>query len=104
MTGSGKSEYQCPAVLPEQNGELTQAVQATALAAFHAIGGRVYGRVDVMLRESDGKPFVLEVNTIPGMTPTSLLPKACKEVGISYEELCHQIIDLSLKARPPKSA
>lgn len=100
MTGSGKSEYQCPAVLPEADGEITAAVQAAAQAAFNAIGGRVYGRVDVMLRHGDNKPFVLEVNTIPGMTPTSLLPKACAEAGISYEELCGRIIELSLSARP----
>jgi D-alanine-D-alanine ligase len=100
MTGSGKSDYQCPAQLPEQAGELTASIQAAAKAAFAAIGGQVYGRVDVMLRESDWKPFVLEVNTIPGMTPTSLLPKACAEVGISYEQLCLKIIELSLEARP----
>jgi D-alanine-D-alanine ligase len=100
MTGSGKSEYECPAQLPEQSGEVTAAVQAAALAAFHAIGGRVYGRVDVLLRAEDLKPYVLEVNTIPGMTPTSLLPKACAEVGISYESLCERIIQLSLAARP----
>ncbi|MBL9115855.1 MAG: D-alanine--D-alanine ligase [Verrucomicrobiaceae bacterium] len=100
MTGSGKSEYQCPAELPETSGELTARVQHAAKAAFAAIGGCVYGRVDVMLRESDWQPFVLEVNTIPGMTPTSLLPKACAQVGISYEQLCVRIIELSLKARP----
>jgi len=100
MTGSGKSDYECPAKLPEENGEITAAVQAAALAAFHSIGGRVYGRVDVLLREGDNKPFVLEVNTIPGMTPTSLLPKACAEAGISYETLCEKIIELSLAARP----
>ncbi len=100
MTGSGKSEYQCPAELPEENSEITEAVQSAALAAFNAIGGRVYGRVDIMLRISDNKPYVLEVNTIPGMTPTSLLPKACAEVGISYEQLCQKIIELSLAARP----
>jgi D-alanine-D-alanine ligase len=100
MTGSGKSEYQCPAQLPEKAGELTAAVQEAARAAFAAVGGQVYGRVDIMLREGDWKPFVLEVNTIPGMTPTSLLPKACAEVGISYEQLCLRIIELSLAARP----
>lgn len=99
MTGTGKTEYECPAKLPEEQGEVTAAVQAAALAAFHAIGGRVYGRVDVLLREGDLRPFVLEVNTIPGMTPTSLLPKACAEVGISYEMLCEKIIQLSLAAR-----
>ena len=97
LTGSGKSEYQCPAELPE---EVTAAVQSAALAAFRSAGCQVYGRVDVMLREHDMKPFVLEINTIPGMTPTSLLPKACNAVGISYEELCERIIQLSRAARP----
>jgi len=97
LNGSGKSDYQCPAELPA---DVTGAVQAVALAAFKSAGCQVYARVDVMLRESDMKPFVLEINTIPGMTPTSLLPKACNAVGISYEQLCERIIDLSLKARP----
>jgi D-alanine-D-alanine ligase len=97
LTGSGKSDYQCPAELPDA---VTQAVQSAALSAFRAAGCQVYGRVDVMLREHDMQPFVLEVNTIPGMTPTSLLPKACSAVGISYEQLCLRIIELSLAARP----
>ena len=52
-----------------------------ALGAFHAIGGRDYARVDVMVRDG-GKPVVLEVNTLPGMTETSLLPKAAAAAGI----------------------
>jgi D-alanine-D-alanine ligase len=97
LTGSGKSEYQCPAELPA---EVTAAVQAVAQAAFQSAGCKVYGRVDVMLREQDMKPYVLEINTIPGMTPTSLLPKACNAVGISYVQLCERIIEFSLAARP----
>jgi D-alanine-D-alanine ligase len=97
LTGSGKSDYQCPAELPA---EVTAAVQSAALAAFRAAGCQVYGRVDVMLREHDMSPYVLEINTIPGMTPTSLLPKACAAVGIDYETLCERIIQLSLAARP----
>jgi len=96
LTGSGKSEYKCPAELPA---EVTSAVQAAALAAFKSAGCKVYARVDVMLRERDMKPYVLEINTIPGMTPTSLLPKACNAVGISYEQLCESIIQLSFQAR-----
>jgi D-alanine-D-alanine ligase len=96
LTGSGKSEYECPADLPA---EVTAAVQSAAQAAFRAADCQVYGRVDVMLREHDMKPFVLEINTIPGMTPTSLLPKACAAAGISYEQLCASIITLSLSAR-----
>jgi D-alanine-D-alanine ligase len=57
----------------------------------------VYSRVDVLLRESDSTPFVLEVNTIPGMTRSSLLPKAAAAEGIDYANLCLKIIELSLK-------
>ncbi len=96
LNGSGKSEYDCPAKL---NADTTREVQMAAMEAFRAVGVEVYGRVDVMLRESDQKPFVLEINTIPGMTPTSLLPKAAAAVGISYPDLCERIIELSLQAR-----
>ena len=96
LNGSGKSEYDCPAKLDEAT---TKRVQEVALAAFKAVGVEVYGRVDVMLREHDQQPFVLEINTIPGMTATSLLPKAAAVVGISYPQLCERIIELSLAAR-----
>ncbi|MDB6073972.1 MAG: D-alanine--D-alanine ligase [Verrucomicrobiaceae bacterium] len=96
LTGSGRSNYQCPA---ELDAETTKRVQEAAMAAFKAIGVEVYGRVDVMLREHDNEPFVLEVNTIPGMTSTSLLPKAAAAVGISYPELCARIIEISLFER-----
>lgn len=95
MNGTGKTLYHCPADLDE---ETTKRVQAAALAAFKSCG-EVYGRVDVMLR-ADGSPFVLEINTIPGMTSSSLLPKAAKAVGIEFPELCVRIIELSLAARP----
>jgi D-alanine-D-alanine ligase len=58
----------------------------------------VYGRVDVMLRK-DGEPFVLEINTIPGMTVSSLLPKAARVAGMEFPQLMERIIELSLKAR-----
>lgn len=96
LNGSGKSEYDCPAKLDQAT---TRRVQIAAMEAFQAVGVEVYGRVDVMLRESDQQPFVLEINTIPGMTPTSLLPKAAAGVGISYTELCERIIALSIEAR-----
>lgn len=96
LNGSGKSEYDCPAKLDQAT---TRRVQIAAMEAFQAVGVEVYGRVDVMLRESDQQPFVLEINTIPGMTPTSLLPKAAAAVGISYTELCERIIALSIEAR-----
>lgn len=92
----GASEYQVPADLsPEE----TEIVQAEALKAYHAISGHlVYGRVDVIL-DSKKNPWVLEVNTIPGMTGTSLLPKAAAAMGISFPALCLKVIVESLKAR-----
>ncbi|MBE7495993.1 MAG: D-alanine--D-alanine ligase [Verrucomicrobiaceae bacterium] len=97
MTGKGKTLYHCPAPLAP---EVTRRVQDAALAAFRSCGTEVYGRVDVMLRDSDQSPFVLEINTIPGMTSSSLLPKAARAVGIEFPELCARIIELSLAARP----
>lgn len=94
MTGQGGTDYFCPADLPEA---VTQAVQSEALKAHRSLGIEVYSRVDVLLRESDSKPFVLEVNTIPGMTQSSLLPKAAAAVGMDYGNLCLKIIELSLE-------
>lgn len=92
MTGEGGTDYFCPADLPE---EVTRAVQGQALAAHRSLGVEIYSRVDVLLRQSDQKPFVLEVNTIPGMTESSLLPKAAREAGMDYATLCLKIITLS---------
>lgn len=89
----GGSEYFCPAPLPD---DVTAIVQAAALAAHRALGLEVYSRVDVLL-DSENRPFVLEVNTIPGMTETSLLPKAAGAVGISFTALCERIAELSLR-------
>ena len=87
----GASEYFCPAPLDEGT---TRCVQAAALAAHRALGLEVYSRVDILLR-ADGTPFVLEANTIPGMTETSLLPKAAAEAGLSFLGLCEEIARLS---------
>ena len=92
------ADHFCPAPLSE---ELTRQVQEVALAAHQALGLRTYSRVDVQLSE-DNQPFVLEINTIPGMTPSSLLPEAAAAVGISYPALCARMIELSLAARPPR--
>ena len=86
------ADHLCPAPLDES---ATRRVQNAALAAHRALGLEVYSRVDVLLAQ-DGTPFVLEINTIPGMTPVSLLPEAAKVAGISYPELCRRIIELSL--------
>jgi D-alanine-D-alanine ligase len=81
----------CPAKIDDA---LTKKIRKLALAAFRALGLVVYGRVDVLL-SGKGEPFVLEVNTIPGMTEASLLPEAAAAAGISYPDLCLRIIELS---------
>ena len=92
LYGGVGSDYICPADISEEE---TQAVQAAAVAAYQALNVEVYGRVDVLLTD-DGKPYVLEINTIPGMTSASLFPKAAAAAGISYGELCTRIAEVSL--------
>ncbi|MFZ4587846.1 MAG: D-alanine--D-alanine ligase [Terrimicrobiaceae bacterium] len=88
----GNSDYFCPARL---NADTARAVQSAALAAHRSLGLEVYSRVDVLL-DANNRPFVLEANTIPGMTETSLLPKAAAAVGIGFAQLCEWIAGLSL--------
>ncbi|MEX1048714.1 MAG: D-alanine--D-alanine ligase [Akkermansiaceae bacterium] len=95
LSGAQGSEYFCPADLDL---ETTMAVQAAALAAHRSLGIEIYSRVDVLL-DSQNRPYVLEANTIPGMTETSLLPKAAAAAGIPFPELCKTIAELSLKLR-----
>jgi D-alanine-D-alanine ligase len=90
---AGCTEYFCPAPF---DAALTKRIQEAALGAFKAIGGRDYARVDVMMR-GDGGLVVLEVNTLPGMTETSLLPKAAAAAGLNYGQLCQRMVDLALK-------
>lgn len=92
---AGATESFCPA---DFDAATTQKIQAAALGAFRAVGGRDYARVDVMVR-ADGSPVVLEVNTLPGMTELSLLPKAAAAAGIPYAELCQRMVDLALRRR-----
>jgi D-alanine-D-alanine ligase len=73
-------------------------VEAAALAAHRALDLEIYSRVDVIL-DADRGPQVLEVNTIPGMTETSLLPEAAAAAGISMAQLCEFIVQLSLERR-----
>ena len=91
----GTTDYFCPAPFDEAT---TARVQAAGLAAFKAIGGRDYSRVDVIVQPS-GDLVVLEVNTLPGMTETSLLPKAAAAAGIGYADLCQRMVDLALKRK-----
>jgi D-alanine-D-alanine ligase len=91
----GRTEYFCPANLPP---ETTAQIQKHALAAHRSVGQAVYSRIDFLL-EPDGTPYCLEINTIPGMTATSLLPKAAAAAGISFPQLCRRIVELSWAAR-----
>jgi len=90
---SGMSEYIVPAQIPEQ---VAHHLQQQALLAFQSIGGAGYGRMDFRLTD-DMKCYCLEVNTLPGMTSTSLVPKMAKAAGISFIELLEKIIQQSLK-------
>lgn len=92
---SGGSQYVCPAVLTAAE---EAVVKDAAKKAYDALGIEVYSRVDVLLN-SLGSPYVLEANTIPGMTETSLLPMAGVEAGYSFGDLCVKICELSLAAR-----
>jgi D-alanine-D-alanine ligase len=76
--------------------ELLQRVQTLGLAAHRALGCRVFSRVDVMVEAATLEPYVLEVNTIPGFTSHSLLPKAAARIGLDFDQLCQRIIQLSL--------
>lgn len=87
----GATEYFCPARLDDR---VAGRIRALALGAFQAIGGRDYARVDLMVSAA-GEPVVLEVNTLPGMTETSLLPKAAAAAGIGYAELCQRMVDMA---------
>lgn len=89
------AEHVCPAQIDDAK---TKEIQEIALRAFRSLGLQVYARVDVML-SNDGEPFVLEANTIPGMTEASLLPEAAAAAGIDYPQLCARIIELSLARR-----
>jgi len=83
------TKYHCPSGLPS---EKEVALQALALKAFRVVGCLGWGRVDLMLNRQ-GRAFLLEVNTVPGMTDHSLVPKAARAVGMSYEDLCLRILE-----------
>lgn len=84
----GATDYHCPAPFSE---ELTAEIQEAALRTYRALNLHGVARVDLMLDEAN-KPYVLEANTVPGMTATSLVPKAAQAVGISFPELCEMIL------------
>ena len=83
------TQYFCPAQLDPA---VSAEIERLAVKAYLALGCEGWGRIDVLLRESDQQPFLLEVNTSPGMTSHSLVPMAARAVGISYEDLCIEIL------------
>jgi D-alanine-D-alanine ligase len=91
----GAADHECPARLSRAEKE---KVESAALAAHRSLELEIYSRVDVILN-ADREPQVLEVNTIPGMTETSLLPEAAAAAGISMSRLCESIVRLSLERR-----
>jgi len=93
--GADAASEICPAPIPA---EITEELQREALRLHKALGLSVYSRADVML-DREGRAWFLEVNTLPGMTPASLIPKAAAVDGLSYEELCERIVQLSLAQR-----
>lgn len=97
---SDDTQYLCPAPLDE---ELTKRIQSLAVRAFNAVGSAGWARVDFMLRAADNEPFLLEINTSPGMTGHSLVPMSAKASGVSYEDLCVEILrSADLDLRPNK--
>lgn len=82
-------KYHCPSGLPEAE---EQEIRRISLAAYHQLGCRGWGRADLMIRASDRKPFLLEMNTSPGMTSHSLVPMSARAAGISYEDLCLRVL------------
>lgn len=82
-------KYHCPSGLPEAE---EKEIQRLTLAAYRTLGCRGWGRSDVMIRASDRQPFLLEMNTSPGMTTHSLVPMSARAIGIAYEDLCVRVL------------
>ncbi|MGD2110244.1 MAG: D-alanine--D-alanine ligase [Phycisphaerae bacterium] len=82
--------------------ELLQRVQALSVASHRALGCAVFSRVDWMVDAETLSPYVLEVNTIPGFTSHSLVPKAAAQVGLGFDELCQRIVEQSLERQPDR--
>lgn len=95
QSGAEGAQEICPArITPEEQKQIGEA----ALRFHEALGLSVYSRSDFIL-DKEGRAWCLEVNTLPGMTPNSLIPKAARVAGMSYEQLCEQIVLLSLEER-----
>jgi D-alanine-D-alanine ligase len=91
---SDETKYLCPTDLAP---EINTAVQKLALAAYRALGCKTWGRADIMLDQKSGKPYLLEMNTSPGMTSHSLVPMAAKAAGIEYADLVLWLLSQTLQ-------
>ena len=91
--------YQCPSGLPAAE---EREIQRIVLASYRALDCRGWGRADLMIRASDRKPFLLELNTSPGMTSHSLVPMSARAAGISYEDLCVGVLALAALDYKPR--
>ncbi len=89
---SDDTHYECPANLPQN---ITEEMQLSALKAFDALGARDWGRVDFMVDEA-GEHFFMELNTAPGMTDHSLVPMAANAVGVSFQQLCLEVLSMAV--------
>ena len=97
---SDRTQYHCPGT---DSAEDEARYAELAVAAFEALGGSGWGRVDFMAG-SDREPTILEVNTVPGMTSHSLVPMAARQAGIDFDELCWRILETSMTARAQSAA
>ena len=90
---AGSTVETCPADIPKA---LSEKIQKASLAAYHALHMNSYGRIDVMMDEEENV-YCLEANTLPGMTPTSLLPQEAAALGIDFPSLCEKLIEVSIR-------
>ena len=90
---AGAAVETCPADIPD---DVTSAIQEEAVKAYNSLGIKTYARMDFMQDEKTGNIYCLEANTLPGMTPTSLIPQEAAAIGKTYNELCEWIIKVSL--------
>ena len=98
---SNETQYLCPTGLAP---EVNERVQALALAAYRALGCRTWGRADVMLDQKTSKPYLLEMNTSPGMTSHSLVPMAAKAAGVSYTDLVLWLLNQTMQQKESATA
>ena len=94
------TQYHCPSGLPEAE---EREIQRLVVAAFRSLGCRGWARADIMIRASDRQPFLLEINTSPGMTGHSLVPMSARASGISYEDLCVGVLATATMDTPAGS-